>query len=157
MREKVWPKREKITGNWRKLHSEELQGYYSSSNTPTYYSNNEITLVRPRRRWRWKLKEREHLYDLGVDGRTILKLYIQEIEREESDGCHLSEDHTGGRLSSRRWWHLWNTEGDELWTSWATLRVSNRCDPSLIHWTSTEIRAQYMTFLVYVVYCVQLS
>jgi len=52
MREKVWPKREKITGNWRKLHSEELQGYYSSSNTPTYYSNNEITLVRPRRRWR---------------------------------------------------------------------------------------------------------
>jgi hypothetical protein len=38
------------------------------------------------------------LYDLGVDGRTILKLDIQEIEREEVDGSQMSGDYTRGRL-----------------------------------------------------------
>jgi hypothetical protein len=40
MRERFGPKREEITGNWRKLHSEELHGYFSPSHRPTYYSNN---------------------------------------------------------------------------------------------------------------------
>ena len=49
-----------------------------------------------------KIEKREHLYDLGLDGRTILKLDIQEIELEEVDGSQLSEDHTRGRLLSRQ-------------------------------------------------------
>ena len=104
-----------------------------------------------------KIEKREHLYDLGVDGRTILKLDIQEIELEEVDGSQLSEDHTRGRLLSRQWWNFLSIEGDELWTNWATVIVSSRCDPNLIHLTSTEFWAQNTRFLVYGGYCVRLG
>ena len=49
-----------------------------------------------------KIEGKKHYYDLGVDGRTILKLDIQEIEREAVDGSQLPEDHTSGSLLSRR-------------------------------------------------------
>jgi hypothetical protein len=77
------PRRDELTGEWRKLHNEELHDLYSSSN---------IVLVIKSRRMRWaghvaymgergevytgfwwgNLRERDHLVDPGADGRIIL-------------------------------------------------------------------------------------
>jgi hypothetical protein len=74
------PKRDEVTWKWRRLHNKELYALYSSPN---------IILVIKSRRQRWEghvarmgerrgfgwgnLRERNHLEDLDVDGRIILK------------------------------------------------------------------------------------
>jgi len=76
-------KRDEVTGEWRKLHSEERNEPYSSSN---------IILRIKSRRMRWEghvllgergewctgvwwgnLREKDHLEDLGIDGKIILR------------------------------------------------------------------------------------
>ena len=77
------PKRDEVTGEWRKLHNEELNNLYSSLNT--------VRVIKPRRmRWarhaasveEWrgayrvlveKLEGKNHLEDPGVDGMIILR------------------------------------------------------------------------------------
>jgi hypothetical protein len=77
------PKRDETTGKWRKLHNEELNCLYCSSNI--------IGVVKSRRMrlaghvacmgrgevytgFLWgNLRERNHLEDPGVDGRIILR------------------------------------------------------------------------------------
>ena len=77
------PKRDKVTGEWRKLHNEGLYDLYSSPNI--------IRVIKSRRmRWAghvarmWErrgpymvwwgtLNERDHLEEPGVDGRIILR------------------------------------------------------------------------------------
>jgi hypothetical protein len=77
------PKRDKVIGEWRKLHNEELNDLYSAPS---------IVRVIKSKRMRWavhvvcmgrgelytafwwgNLREREHLRDPGVDGRIILR------------------------------------------------------------------------------------
>ena len=77
------PKRNEVTGEWSKLHSEELNDLYSSPN---------IIHVIKLRRMRWvghvahmrerrgvyrvllvKLEGKDHLEDPGIDGRIILR------------------------------------------------------------------------------------
>ena len=75
------PKRDEVTGEWRKLHNEELSDLYCSHNI--------VRVIKARRmRWAWhvvrmgerrgvygvlwgNLMERGHLGDPGVDGRII--------------------------------------------------------------------------------------
>jgi hypothetical protein len=76
------PKRDEVTGEWRKLHNEELNDLYSSSNS--------VRDIKSRMRWAghaasmgesrgvyWvlvgKVRERSHLENLGIDGRIILR------------------------------------------------------------------------------------
>ena len=77
------PKRDGVTGEWRKIRNEELNDLYCSPNI--------VRMIKSRRmRWaghvacvgrgelytglRWGiLRERDHLGDPGVDGRIILR------------------------------------------------------------------------------------
>ena len=77
------PKRDEVTGEWRKLHNEELNDLYSSPN---------VVLVIKSRRMRWaahvgrigekrgvysvlvgKREEKAHLGEPGIDGRIMLR------------------------------------------------------------------------------------
>ena len=82
MRRIFGPKRDEVTGEWRKLQNEELNDLYCSIN---------VAWVIKSRRKRWvghvarmgrgeaytgfwgEPRERDHLEDSGVDGRIILR------------------------------------------------------------------------------------
>ena len=77
------PKRDRVTGEWRKLHNEELNDLYSSPSI--------VRVIKPRRMrwaghvvrmeegkvctrfWWGSLRERDHWGDQDVDGRIILR------------------------------------------------------------------------------------
>jgi hypothetical protein len=76
------PKRDKVTGEWRKLHNEELNDLYSLSNIVRVLKSGRMgwaghVVCMGERRGVYRvlvgiLKERDHLGDPGVDGRMIL-------------------------------------------------------------------------------------
>jgi hypothetical protein len=77
------PKRDEITGEWRKLLNEELHNPYSSPNIVQVIKSRRMRCAGHVARmgeggactriWWGNLMEREHWGDPGVDGRIILR------------------------------------------------------------------------------------
>jgi hypothetical protein len=102
------PKRDEVTKDWRKLHNEELNDMYSSSNTVQV-----IKLRRMRwaghvarmgerrgvyRVWWGSLRERDHLEDLGVGGTIILRWIFRKWNVGLWTGSIWFRRRTGGGL-----------------------------------------------------------
>ena len=100
------PKRVEVTGEWRKLHNEELNDLYCSPN---------IFRVIKSRSIRWtghvacmgrgkaytgfclgKLSERDHLGDPGIDGRIILRWIFGKLDVGVWTGSSWLRIGTGG-------------------------------------------------------------
>jgi len=82
LRRIFWPKRDEVTGEWRKLHFMELKDLYTSPNI--------VRVIKSRMRWAgnlacmgreevytgfWcgNLRGKDHLEDPGIDGRIVLR------------------------------------------------------------------------------------
>jgi len=103
------PKRDEVTGECRRLHDEKLHDLTSSQNySGDQFENNEMGgACRPyegKKRaihhlvGKKNVRERDHLGDLGVDGRTILK-WIFKMSDVGMDWINLTRDRD-------RWWAL---------------------------------------------------
>ena len=83
LRRILGPKRDNVTGEWRKLHNEELNDLYYLPNIILVIKSRKmrwtghVALVGDRRGytgfWCGNMRERDHLEDPGVDGRIILR------------------------------------------------------------------------------------
>jgi hypothetical protein len=84
LRKMLGPKRYDATGEWGRLHNNELCDPYSSPNIMRMIKSRRMRWAGHVARmgrgevhtgfWWGKLGERDHFADLGVDGRVILKL-----------------------------------------------------------------------------------
>ena len=99
------PKRDEVTGKWRKLHSEELNDLYPSPNI--------VRVLKSRMRWAGRvelmgegeactgfcwgnLRERDHWGEPGVDGRLILKWIFRKCDVRVCIGLSWFRRGTGG-------------------------------------------------------------
>ena len=83
LRRIIGPKSDGVTGEWKKLHNEELNDLYASPNIVRVIKSRRMRWVEHVARmgggdaytgfWWGNLRERDHLGDPGVDGRIILR------------------------------------------------------------------------------------
>jgi hypothetical protein len=88
LRRLFWPRRDKVIGEWSKLHNEELNDLYSSPN---------ITWVIKLRRMRGNLREMDHLEDPGADEKIILRWIFRKGNERPWTGLFWIRTVTGGR------------------------------------------------------------
>ena len=104
------PKRDEVTGEWRKLHKEELNDLYSLPNIVWVVNRDEWDGQGMWRLWGrievctecwWgSLSERGHCGDPDVDGRIILRWIFRKLEGVVGTGWSWLRIGTGGG-------HLW--------------------------------------------------
>jgi hypothetical protein len=84
------PKRDKVTGEWIKLHNEELNDLYSSLNIVWVIKSRRMRWVRHVAHmgrgelytafWWGNLWERDHLKDRGINGRILLRWIFRKCD-----------------------------------------------------------------------------
>jgi hypothetical protein len=83
------PKRDEVTGEWRKLHNEELYDLYASLNIVRVIKSSRMRRVGHVARMRYArgmsraLVEKGHSGDQGVDGRIILNDWIEPAQNRD--------------------------------------------------------------------------
>jgi len=100
------PKREEVTGDWRKLHNEQLHGSCCSVHIiglikSRRWAGHVAGMAKKRNTYRvlWgNLKERDRLEDLGVYERIILKWILRKQDATTWNGLALLWIATTGRL-----------------------------------------------------------
>ena len=106
------PKRDKVTGERRNLHNKELNDLYCSSDVFQVIQPGIIRWAghvarRGREQvhtgfWRGEMRKKEHLEDLSIEGRVILKWIFKNVGWEGVDFIGLAQDRD-------RWRDLVNT------------------------------------------------
>ena len=96
------PKRDEVTGQWRKIHNEQLNNMYSSPNIFRVIKSRRMRLAghvarmgerRGVDRVLWRnLRERDHLGDEGIDGRIILRWIFRNWDVGGIDWIELVQD-----------------------------------------------------------------
>jgi hypothetical protein len=104
------PKRDEATGDWRRLHNEELNDLYSSPNIVRVIKSRRMRWVRHaarmgereiHTRFLWgDLREGDHLGDSGINGGIILKWIFKKWDGG-MDWIELAQDRD-------RWWAVVN-------------------------------------------------
>jgi hypothetical protein len=96
------PKRDEVTGEWRKLHNEGLNDLYCSPNILRVIKSRimrwAVHVAQMGRReacigfWWGKLRERDHWGDLGVDGRIMSGWIFRKWDVGGMDWIELAQD-----------------------------------------------------------------
>ena len=102
LREVFRPKRDEVTGEWRKLHNEELNDLYSISNI--------VPVVKSRR-----MRGAGHVARMGED-RGVHRVLVGKPEGKSHGG----DQDVDGRIILR--WIFRKLEG-VVWTGWSWLRI----------------------------------
>ena len=102
------PKRNEVTGEWRKLHNEELNDLYCSTNTDRVIKSRRMRWTGHVARmgmgegctgfWWGNLRERDHWWDPGIDERIILKRIFRKWDVGVWTGSSWLRIGTGGGL-----------------------------------------------------------